>query len=127
MAVLILALVVCAYAAPVEDAEIEADLESLETNEEQDLASEEELVALVQSLIEEQVENAALQEFFAEAQVPVELQGGYKKFFKTLGKGLKKFGKGLKKYGKYTKKLAKKYGPKLLKYGFKYGVPAMLG
>ena len=176
VAFLILALVVCAYAAPVEDARIEAELESLEQSGETDLVSDKELDAVVQSLVglvqeeaenaalqesfsqesdlasdqevdalvqslvdlvQEQAENAALQEFFAQEQVPVELQGSFKKLYKKfkskskkfgkkLKKKMKKFGKKAKKYGKYALKLIKKYGPTVLKYVFQYGVPLAL-
>ena len=153
---LVLTLVVCAYAAPVEDARIEAELESLEQSDETDLISDEELDAVIQTifdLAQEEAENAALQESFAQeqdlasdqevdalAQSLVDLvqeqaeNAALQEFFAqeqvpvelqgSFIKLLKKFKNKSKKFGKKLKKKMKKFGKKLKKKMKKFGKKA---
>ncbi len=54
-------------------------------------------------------EEADLQEFFAREQIPAELQGWGRRFFRKI------------------MKVGKKYGPGLLKAGLKHGLPLIAG
>ena len=87
-----------AYAAPLEDkdAEVEAFLEKLVKQE----------MALQQDDDDDELE-AAVQEMFAREQVPAQLQGWFRKLTKKVGKAIKK------------------HGPKIIKYGIKYGLPLL--
>ncbi len=112
MAILVLALVALtasvAYAAPVEETELEAMLQLqdvfvsqqtednfadetlLEKLMQQETASEQDKMQSILAQIQEEQIDAALQDFYAEEQVPAELQGWLKKTFKKAGKFLKK-------------------------------------
>ena len=112
VAILVLALVALtasvAYAAPVEETELEAMLQLqdvfvsqqtednfadetlLEKLMQQETASEQDKMQSILAQIQEEQIDAALQDFYAEEQVPAELQGWLKKTFKKAGKFLKK-------------------------------------
>ena len=112
VAILILALVATAYAAPVdEDAMIEAFLEKLLTSEQQAKKNaeveallqkdneqeneEEQLLSLLAQMQTEDNEEAILEALFAQEQAPAQMQGFWKK----------------------AKKFIKKHGPTIVKYG----------
>ncbi|XP_064389535.1 uncharacterized protein LOC135337524 [Halichondria panicea] len=117
VAILVLAFVALtasvAYAAPTEneDAEIEAFLNKLmeqeETSEQDDHAAQMESFLAQLQEDDDDGEEAALQEFFAREQIPAQLQGWFRKAVKTVGRA------------------AKRYGPRVLKYGLKYGKYAL--
>ncbi len=107
VAILVLVLVALtasvAYAAPVEETELEAMLQDLfgsqqtedDTADEtllvqQDTASEQDKMKTIIAQIQEKQIDAALQEFIAEEQVPAELQGWLKKTFKRARNYIKK-------------------------------------
>ena len=115
-----------AYAAPVEETPEDAlqrirllfqptdtaDETLLEKLLQQETASEQDKQSILAQVQEKQID-AALQEFFAEEQVPAELQ----KWFK----------KALKKAGKYLKKNKSKIIGAGIKYGLKYGLKSLFG
>ncbi|XP_064389534.1 uncharacterized protein LOC135337523 [Halichondria panicea] len=132
VAILILALVALtasvAYAAPVEETELEAMLQDvfgsqqteddtadetlLEKLMQQETAAEQDKESILAQIQEEQID-AVLQEFFAEEQVPAELQGWFKRK--------------LKQAGKYLKKNKSKIIDTGIKYGLKYGLKRLFG
>ncbi len=146
-------------AAPTEDIDLEASIEELLSSEEnaeiehfvyellQGVAEQQELAELESTTFElddNEIE-AVIAEFFAQEQVPVELQSSFaKKLKKKLKKAGKKLSKKLKKLkskaGKLGKKLfkigkkslkslgklVKKYGPKILKYSLEVVLPLVI-
>ena len=100
-----------------EDAEIEAFLNKLM---EQDEAFEQDnRAAQIESLLAQlqdedaESEEAALQEFFAREQVPVQLQGWFRKAFRTVGSVIKRYGPTALKVGAGLGKLALRVLPLL--------------
>ncbi len=105
VAILVLVLVALtasvAYAAPVEETELEAMLQDLfgsqQTEDDtadkallEDTASEQDKMQTILAQIQEKQIDAALQEFFEEEQVPAELQGWGKKTFRRARNYIKK-------------------------------------